>query len=53
MIKCKVCNESITLLLNGYPLYYFGAGPNNPQDAKEYFCGAVCSNIRHKEIKRV
>ncbi len=36
--------------LGEWPLYYFGAGPNNPQDAEVYFCGAGCANLYHKEI---
>lgn len=48
---CFVCNTKITLISEQYPLYYFGSGPDNPQDAKEYFCGPTCSNIRHKKLR--
>lgn len=37
------------VLLGEWPLYYFGAGPNNPQDADVYFCGVYCANAYHKE----
>lgn len=50
-LKCSQCGTSeIDLVDNrGWPLYYFGAGPNNPQDAEVYFCGAICANKYHKE----
>lgn len=46
MTRCAQCNtdHNISVDFTGYPLYYFGAGPNNPQDAEVYFCGAQCAN---------
>lgn len=42
-IKCKFCGEENLLVDKGFPLYYFGAGPNNPEDANLYFCGPGCA----------
>jgi hypothetical protein len=51
-IKCSECNTVIELKdYTGFPLYYFGAGPNNPQDAEHYFCGPICSNSFKREGK--
>jgi hypothetical protein len=36
-------------LLGEWPLYYWGAGPHNPQDAEAYFCCAQCANDWVKE----
>lgn len=35
--------------LGVWPLYYFGAGPHNPQDANVYFANVYCANEYHKE----
>lgn len=51
MTNCYVCDVHIELTDSfNYPLYYYGAGPNNPQDAKAYFCGPSCA---YKYIKKV
>lgn len=36
-------------MLGVWPLYYFGAGPLDPQNAEVYFCGVYCANEYHKE----
>lgn len=46
-IQCEVCKKE----LQKWPLYYFGAGPNNPQDTEVYFCGPYCSNDYHYKKK--
>lgn len=48
---CENCGENKNILTSnsGFPLYYYGAGPYNPQDAKYYFCGPECSNAWYKE----
>lgn len=28
----------------GFPIYYYGAGPDNPENAKIFFCGPKCAN---------
>lgn len=50
-IRCAQCGTFTmkSVDISGWPLYYFGAGPNNPQDAEVYFCGAHCANDYHKE----
>ena len=41
---CDHCKNIITLLDDKkWPLYYFGAGPNNPENARVYFCGPECA----------
>jgi len=39
-------------MIGEWPLYYFGAGPNNPDQADVYFCSAYCVNAYHKENMR-
>lgn len=49
---CSHCKTNIELVdSNGWPLYYFGAGPNSLQDAKVYFCWAGCATNYQKENK--
>lgn len=50
---CENCGENQNILKDesGFPLYYYGAGPNNPQDAEHYFCGPECSNQWFKNNK--
>lgn len=51
MYKCFQCDKTIEIVDSfNYPLYYYGAGPNNPQDAIVYFCGPDCA---YKYIKAV
>lgn len=44
-MTCKECGQTISSCKDegGWPLYYLGAGPNNPQDAEMYFCSPDCS----------
>ena len=43
LYECTNCGRNVTLVTgDNFPLYYFGAGPNNPEDATSYFCGAAC-----------
>jgi hypothetical protein len=52
MYNCSQCDKEIEIVDSfNYPLYYFGAGPNNPQDAEVYFCGADCA-YKHKKSSR-
>lgn len=51
MIVCSFCKKTIDTLSDDYPLYYLGAGPNNPEDAEFYFCDAYCSNSFVRERK--
>lgn len=44
--KCNICNTSVNKLL-----YYFGAGPNNPEKAKVVFCGPTCATIFYSSNK--
>jgi len=37
------------VMLGEWPLYYFGALPNEPHMAEAHFCGAECANIWIKE----
>lgn len=49
---CEKCKKDIKMIdYTGFPIYYFGAGPDNPQDAEMYFCGPKCSNEWYKENK--
>lgn len=49
LATCKTCNKTIDLVDRlEFPLYYFGAGPNNPQDAEVYFCGPKCAREYQK-----
>lgn len=50
-ISCAHCGSAAILSVdnNGWPLYYFGAGPNNPQNAEVYFCDVYCANNYVKE----
>lgn len=50
--RCDQCKKDIVDLvdINGFPLYYFGSGPNNPEDADVYFCGPDCSNEYHRTV---
>lgn len=50
--KSVYFNKEGKVYLGEWPLYYFGAGPYHPMDAKVYFCGASCSNEYHKEHMR-
>lgn len=44
-MTCDYCKKEIKIFdYTGFPMYYFGAGPNNPQDAEIYFCSPKCSN---------
>lgn len=50
MYACDECDKEISIVDSfNYPLYYYGAGPDNPQDARAYFCGSDCA---YKYIKR-
>jgi hypothetical protein len=55
-INCSHCNKKVKLIdfTTGFPIYYLGSGPNNPQDAEAYFCGAYCSNyyVRLQKISK-
>jgi len=45
MLICDMCGKKIELLDDaGWSLYYFGAGPNDPQNAKVRFCWAGCAS---------
>lgn len=48
---CENCGENQKIIQDnsGYPIYYYGTGPNNPEDAKYYFCSPECSHKWHKE----
>ena len=52
-MKCSQCGSVTFKSLDqiGWPLYYFGAGPNNPQDAEVYFCEAKCASAYQREQK--
>jgi hypothetical protein len=50
-IICEVCTKSIELLFDGYPLYYFGARPDEPWNAKQYFCGPICTTEYYNKEK--
>jgi len=44
MLNCDQCGKKIELLDGaGWSLYYFGAGPNDSQNAKVRFCWAGCA----------
>jgi len=53
MINCQQCNQIIDISGKRYPIYYFGAGPDNPEDAVMYFCGPHCSNDYLRKIKEM
>lgn len=42
MIKCSACSQYIKGSDVEYPYYYFGAGPDNPEEANVFFCDANC-----------
>ena len=49
-MTCSHCGETITYLsADGYPAYYLGAGMFDPENAKFYFCNAVCCSVWFKE----
>lgn len=52
-MKCSHCDTTEFKVLDsiGWPMYYFGAGPNNPQDAEVYFCGPHCASAYQKQHK--
>ena len=64
--KCQVCDTTIKLLEDGYPIYRFGdtlkkdGSPNYPKGhsilnkpgkASVYFCSPQCASLFSKEIK--
>lgn len=51
MISCECCKQLINTYGKRYPDYYFGAGPDNPEDAVMYFCSPYCSNAYMRKIK--
>lgn len=53
MYNCETCNKSIEIVDTfQFPLYYYGAGPSNPQDAIAYFCGPDCAYKYIKKVKK-
>lgn len=43
-MQCDTCKLLIVQVDNrGYLLYYFGAGPNDPEHALKSFCGPHCA----------